>query len=84
MAPEMHLRPKKNVLSFKPLTRVVFKMENAVVWKYISLQIVIKGLCDQLTVRLLPSAALSRTLALESLVLHLTGEGQIFFYGHYF
>lgn len=47
----------KDVLFFKPFTCVVFKMENAVVRKYnISLQIVIKGLYDQLTVLSLPSA----------------------------
>lgn len=48
----------KNVLSFKRLTCRVFKMENAVIRKYnISLQIVIKGLYDQLAVLSLPSAA---------------------------
>lgn len=62
---------------------MVFKMENAVIRKYnISLRIVIKGLQDQLTVLSLPSAALKRTLDLESLVLHLIGEGQLFIYGH--
>lgn len=61
---------------------MMFKMENAVIRKYnISLQIVIKGLHDQLTVLSLPSAALMRTLDLESWVLHLIGDSQLFIYG---
>lgn len=48
----------------------------------VSLKTIIKSLYNQLTVLSLPSAAQKGTVDLENLILHLTGEGQLFIYGH--